>query len=379
VRERLTSYFDDIISGRGQTLFIALASVILSLAILSIFALIAGADPFEALYALFYGALKGRYAISATFAEMSALILTGLAVLIPYRTGFFNIGGQGQLELGALATVVISLYLQAPPNIVLAVALLASMLVGALAVVVPMILRIFRGASEVTTTIMMNFASIMFMYAMVTGPLKDPAAFYGTTKAVPAAVRLPMLPGTTVHSGVLLAVLAAVVMFIVTRYTVFGLQSKMIGANAPAARAAGVDVKGVTIRVVLLGAALAGLVGGIQILGFSFRVAEGWSKSWGFGGIPVAFLGGNPLGVVLVAFIFAVLETGSRQMQAMTGVPAALVSLFQGIPVLIYVGLKAAAYIYKPKSIAANDKIVTDYDDEPPVSSASSSASQGGV
>lgn len=251
------------------------------------------------------------------------------------------------MELGALAAVTVALYLQAPPVVVIVAGLVASCAAGALAVVVPLVLKMKRGASEVTTTIMMNFACVMFMYAMVTGPLKDPKAFYGTTRLIPEVVRLPKLAGSDISLAVALAVVTAFLMFFLVKYTVFGLQSTALGCNASAARAGGIPVARTLALSVLLGAALAGFAGGIQIFGFSFRVAEGWSKTWGFTGIPVAFLGGNPLGVILVAFIFAVLEVGSRHMQAITGVPAALVSLFQGLPVLIFVGLQAAARISK--------------------------------
>lgn len=340
---RALDRFLSVALGRWQTAVIALLSVFLSLVAIVIIGLIAGANPWTVLVSIFEGGLRGKYAILTTFAEFSAISLTGLAVLLPFRAGFFNIGGQGQVELGALAAVTVGLFLQAPAFVVIIVGMLAACAAGALAVAVPLVLKMKRGASEVTTTIMMNFACVMFMYAMVTGPLKDPKAFYGTTKLIPVAVRLPKLAGTDISLAVVLAVLTAFLMFFLVKYTVFGLHSTALGCNPAAARAGGIPVARTLAVSVLLGAALAGLAGGIQVFGFSFRVAEGWSKTWGFTGIPVAFLGGNPLGVIVVAFIFAILEVGSRHMQAITGVPAALVSLFQGLPVLIFVGLQAAA------------------------------------
>lgn len=350
-----SGFFDRVMAvamGRWQPVVIGGVSLILSLIVMGLCALVAGANPVTAIVAIFEGALRGRYQVLGTLAELSAISLTGLAVLVPLRTGFFNIGGQGQLELGALAAVAIALFVPAPGWIVMIMALLGSLAAGALAVVVPLYLRVKRGASEVTTTIMMNFTCVLFMYAMVTGPLKDSKAFYGTTKMIPTGARLPTLfAGISV--GVLIALGVAVLMYVVGRYTVFGLQSSVVGYNRSAGLAGGIRVDRVMVEAVLIGAAIAGLAGGVQVLGFSFRVAEGWSKAWGFQGIAVAFLGGNALGVVLVAFVFAILETGSRNMQAMTGVPAALVSLFQGLPVLIYVGLLAAARISRWKKAQA--------------------------
>lgn len=328
--------------GRWQTVVVALFSVLLSLVVIMAIGTAAGATPWTVLASIIEGSLQGRYALLSTLAEFSAISLTGLAVLLPFRSGFFNVGGQGQVEFGALAAVVVGLFLKAPPAIVIVLGLVASCLAGALAAAVPLLLKVKRGASEVTTTIMMNFACVMFMYAMVTGPLKDPKSFYGTTKLIPEAMRLPKLPGTDISLAVVLALLTAVLVFILVKYTVFGLQSAALGYNTAAARAGGIPVVRTLACSVLLGAALAGLAGGIQQFGFSFRVAEGWSKTWGFMGIPVAFLGANPLGVILVAVVFAILEVGSRHMQALSGVPAALISLFQGLPVLIFIGLKAA-------------------------------------
>ncbi|MEW6546536.1 MAG: ABC transporter permease [Bacillota bacterium] len=328
----------------ASSLGVVVLSVVLSLVALCACALAAGANPLTVLAALAQGALQGRYAVLATCAELAAITLCGLAVLIPFRAGFFNIGGQGQLEAGALAAVTVALQMHLSPWITIPAALVAASLVGALTVVVPLVLRLRRGASEVTTTIMMNFACVQFMYAMVTGPMKDPRAFYGTTPAIPEAYRLPVLAGG-VHAGIWLSVALAVVLYMVLKSTVFGLHVSAVGGNRSAALAAGIPVDRVMARAVLLGAALAGLAGGVQVLGLTYRVAEGWSKSWGFTGIPVALLGGNPLGVLLVGFVFAVLETGSRSMQAATGVPAALIYLFQGLPVLIFLALNASAIL----------------------------------
>ncbi len=317
-------------------------SLLFSLLALWICVYLAGADPYEALTAMFRGAFQGRWALRTTLSEWVAITLSGLAVLIPYRAGFFNVGGQGQLEMGGVAAAVVIMHLPAPPPLALAAALTACVLAGALTAGIPLLLRLSRGASEVTTTIMMNFAAMRFMYAMITGPLQDPGAWYGTTPIVPAGYRLPLFPpGSGIPVSLFAAVGLALGAWWLLSRTVFGLHLRAVGGNRAAAAAAGIAVDRVLIKAVLMGAALAGLAGGFQYLGHTLRVAEGWSKTWGLVGIPVALLGGSPLGVLLVGFLFAVLETGSRSMQALTGVPAALVFVFQGLPVLIYLALGA--------------------------------------
>jgi len=330
---------------------ISILSLILSLILLLSMSLISGAQPFAVLASLFEGAFKGKHSIVSTIKETAIISLAGLAVLIPIRAGFFNIGGQGQIEIGALTAVIVASNLQGSPAVVITAALIAAMAGGALTVVVPLFLKIKRGASEVTTTIMMNLACIELVSAMITGVLKDPSAFYGTTRVIPEANRLPFFPQDLgVHIGVWITLIIALIAYWVMKRTVFGIYLKAVGSNREAAKASGIFMNQVLGVAVLAGAALAGLAGGIQAMGVTYKVAEGWSKTWGFTGIPVAFLGGNSLGVIPVAFLLAILETGARHMQAMTGVPSALVYVFQGIPVLLFVCLSAMRLLHKKTS-----------------------------
>ncbi len=227
---------------------LAVVSIIFSLAALCLFSYFAGASPLKVMLALFQGALQGRYALTTTLSEWVAMTLSGLAVLIPYRAGFFNVGGQGQLEVGALAAAAVTLSLAAPGPLVMVLALLAAVAAGVLAVSIPLILRLRRGASEVTTTIMMNFACVQFMYAMVTGPLKDPKSWYGTTPPVPEACQLPSFPpGSGVPAGMWVAALIALAAWWLMHSTVFGLYLRAVGGNRSAAVAAGIPVEDVVI------------------------------------------------------------------------------------------------------------------------------------
>jgi general nucleoside transport system permease protein len=321
---------------------IALVCLTASLLILGLLALVVGGHPLQVLAALAEGSLGGSQAIGSTLKETVPIALCGLAFLIPFRAGFFNIGGQGQLEVGALAATALATWLTGPPAVVMSLALAAGGAFGAAAVLPAVALKLGRGASEVTTTIMINFAVIELVLAMVTGPMKDPAAFFGTTLPIAEAFRLPALAawGGT-HLGVPLTLVASFAFWWMLRRTVFGFHLAALGGNRAAARAAGISVDRVLAVAVLASAALAGLAGGIQAIGVVYRVAEGWSKPWGFVGILGALLGGSPLGVLGASFLLAALETGGRHMQAMTGVPSALVYVLQGLPVLLFLALKA--------------------------------------
>ncbi len=312
--------------------------LVVSLGVLAGLAAAVGQSVPAAFAALGQGAFGSPQALASTVREAVPIALGGLAFLVPLRAGFFNIGGQGQLELGALAGLLVALHLDAPPALAIGLAMLVAALAGAAAAVPALALKVARGASEVTTTIMLNFAILEFVLAMVTGPLKDPAVFFSSTRAAPEAV---WLPGGDVHLGVWLALAIAAALFWTLRRTVFGFELEALGGNPAAAAASGIRVTRVLVIAVLVAAAIAGIAGGIQALGVVHRVAEGWSKPWGFIGILAGLLGGNALGVVPAALLLAMLETGGRHMQAMTGVPAALVYVLQSLPVILYLALRA--------------------------------------
>jgi ABC-type uncharacterized transport system permease subunit len=326
-------------SSVGLSFIVLMVSLVLSLAVVSLLSLAMGASPMAVLEFLVVGALGSRPAMMATLTETAPIFLCGLAFLLPFRVRFFNIAGQGSLEVGALTAVAVALGLSGwPPIVVVPLGLLAGAAAGTALVMLPLTLKIRRGASEVTTTIMINFATVQLVFAMVTGPMKDPGAWYGTTLPVSPAYRL-------VHLGMILAIVTAPLMYWIGNRTVFGFYLSAVGANPAAAGAAGIPVTKILVVTVCIAGVFAGLAGGVQALGVMGRVAEGWSKPWGFMGILAAWLGGNPLGVLPAAFLLAALETGARHMQAMTGVPAAIVHVMQALPVLLFLGVKAVPLV----------------------------------
>jgi simple sugar transport system permease protein len=239
---------------------ISILSIVISLAFLALLSFIYGANWWSVICALFQGALSGKRSIVFTLMQMAPLILTGLSVYIPYKAGFFNIGGQGQLEIGALTAVVVATNLQGSPIIVILIALLAAMAVGVLAVLIPLFLKVKSGANEVTTTMMMNFTCTNLVYALVTSVLKDPKAFYGASRSIPPAFKLAAFPAFTgIHAGVWLAVLIAIAAAWIMKNSVMGVQLKAVGLNQEASKAAGINVNKVLIGSVIAGAALAGM------------------------------------------------------------------------------------------------------------------------
>ena len=335
-----------------------IGAVVLSFFAASIFLVVIDVSPWEVIVTLVRGALYGRHAVGITLEETVPLFLSGLAFLLPFLTGFFNIGAQGQLQIGALFAVWVTLNISGPPAFVITAAMLASVLGGMVAVAVPLMAKLYRGVNEVVTTIMFNFICLYFVYAIVTGPMKDPAAWFGTTYPVPASYRLPEI-FLGLHVGFPIAIMLAGVGYVLLRYSTFGLQLRASGLNPTAAREGGINTNRVLVGSVLIGAAMAGLAGGIQAVGVVNRVAEGWAKGWGFLGITVGLLGGlDVLGALAAALFLAVLETGSRYMQAMTAVPSAFIFVLQGLPVLFLLAMRAAKVF--PKLFPGKEKRSTE-------------------
>ncbi len=331
---------------------ISLLSIIISMVILAIMAAIYKANPIWVIVTLLQGALKGKRAITFTLMQMAPLIMTALAVYIPARARFFNVGAQGQLEVAGLAAMLVGTTVKGSPIFVITLAMLAAMAAGMVTVIPPLALKIKRGASEITTTIMMNFVCTNFVYALITGPLKDPDAFYAASHGVPEQYKLLSIPANSgINIGIYLSVLIAIIVGWYMKNTVTGMNLKATGMNMNAAKAAGINVSRMMIGSTLVGAACAGFAGGIVLLGITYRIAEGWALAWGTTGVAVAHLGGSPLGIIPVAFVLAIIETGARYMQAITGVPSAMVMVMQGLPVVVYVCLIGAKKLHDMKKI----------------------------
>jgi len=308
--------------------------------------------PGEVILALFEGAVKGK-AFESTLEQIAPFCLATLAAFVPLTVGFFNIGGEGQLWVGALAAVFVTLNYQGPPVLVIPLALLSAALAGVAAVIIPLILKLkLGGNTDVTATIMSNFICMFFVMAQYTGAMKDPTAFYGTTYSVPQMFRLPVISllGINVHVGILFAIMLVIGIYLLIKYTVYGIQLRAIGFNREFAATSGVSVNKVFISAVLGGAALAGLAGGLYVLGSFFRVGDGWSLGWGWSGLGIGLLTigiGNALAIIPLAFGYAVVGTGAFYMQALLGLSGVFFYIVQNLPVLVFLILRAGLSLRK--------------------------------
>ena len=306
---------------------------------------IGGSDLWRTAGALFGGALGSGPAIAETLVQMVPLLIAGLAVAVAFHASLFNIGVEGQLVFGGLVAGIVGASLDLPPTLLMVVCILAGMAGGALFALIPALLKAYRGAHEVVTTIMMNFVAVaIYEYAVSpTGPFvaaDQPSA----TERVPDGARLPIIwEGTRLHAGLLVALAAVIVVMWVLYRTPAGFRLRLMGANQGAARASGVSIARVTILAMLASGALAGLAGAVQVLGVFGRFYAAFSPGYGFDAIAVALLGAlSPVGVIASAFFFAVLHAGSVPLQAVAGISREMVGVVSGL-VVAFVAAQPAA------------------------------------
>jgi general nucleoside transport system permease protein len=286
--------------------------------------------PFAAYANLLEGAFGSARGITFTIVAAVPLILGGMAVGVGFKAGLFNIGAQGQFLMGAVGSAAIGATVAgASPIIAVPVAIGAGALTGAAWGFIPGALKAWTGAHEVVTTIMLNFIAGIFIGYLITGPLEAPGFSFSRTGPVGNAT-FPPLFGTDLHSGVIIAFgLVPVVWWLLWRSTL-GFEIRTVGANPDAARYAGMRPAFLTILTMSLCGLLAGLAGGIQILGVSGFMTASYGTSIGFDAITVALLGrAHPVGIMLAALLFGAMRAGSGLMQIEADIPVEIIDVIQ--------------------------------------------------
>ena len=284
--------------------------------------------------------------IADALVRATPLILTGLAVTLAFKGGVFNIGAEGQLLVGAAASIAVSLSLgEAPGGFFMIAALAAAGAAGASWAAIAAELKSRFHVLEIISTIMLNFIAIHLVSYLVRGPLQEPTKIFPQTLTLEPSARLPvMLPGTRLHLGFLIAVVIALALGWFFRRTVAGFRIRATGASPRAARSTGrIDVGRTSFMVFMASGAVAGLAGGIEATGVTFALYENLSPGYGYTGIAVALIAGlNPAAVIASGIFFGVLQTGALALQREYAVPSSLASVAEAA--LILGVLTVAAY-----------------------------------
>jgi len=301
-------------------------------------------------YGIVDGALLNFRGITNSLAATTPLILTGLAVAIPFRAGLFNIGAEGQFMMGALFGTVAGIYLPLPPFIHPLVMLLAGFLGGAFWGFIPGLLRAKLGSHEVINTIMLNFVAVLLVNYLVRNPLLDTTKSSVQTFPILATAELPRLFGTRLHLGFFVAILMAVLTYIFLFKTTWGFSLRTTGQNPNAAEYAGIRPKNEYIIAMVLAGGMAGMAGTIEVQGLTRVLTEGFNAGYGFDAIAVSLLAVNdPLAIIPSAFIFGTLSIGGDFLQIRAGLSVHIVSMFRALILLFAAAPMIVRYMFRVK------------------------------
>lgn len=307
----------------------------------SLLAMAAGANPFAVLGEILKGAAGSQFALLETLNRATPLIFTGLAVAVAFRAKVWNIGAEAQLYAGALVTVVLGTgALGWPSAALIPTLIIASLLAGALLLLVPALLKVRLGVDEVVTTLLLNFIFLLFVSMLLEGPLKDPMGMgWPKSPRLIEEARLPrIIEGLRLHWGFGIALIAAVLVWVIQARTTLGYEMRAVGLSRDAARFAGIPVGLVLIKTALLSGGLAALAGFSEVAGLKGALTLDLSPGFGYTGIIVAMLALlNPLGVIAAALFVAGIFVGADSMSRALDVPTYLADIMLATALLLMV------------------------------------------
>jgi len=304
--------------------------------------------------ALFVGAFGSINAISETLFAATPLILAGLAVAVGFQAGLFNIGGEGQIMIGGMSALWVGFTFDLPAIILIPMCLIAAMMGGGFWASIAGFLKAKTGAHEVITTIMLNFIALFLaQWLLKTAVFQQTGRSDPISKPINEAAQLPFLFGADyrVTIGFLIAIAAAVAVQGLMYRSSIGFEFRTVGANPDAARYGGMNVVWLTVAVMAVSGALAGLAGANQIMGLNpYQGTTGFSAGLGFDAIALALLGrSKPFGVVWAGILFGALTAGGREMQGVERIPVDLVEVIQALIIVFIAAPALVRSIYRIK------------------------------
>lgn len=313
-----------------------LLAVLLSMLCAGALIAASGHSPLAAFAAMAVGAAGSLHQFGAALNRTTPYLLAGAGVALCFRAGIINIGAEGQIAVGGIGAAATALaWPIAQPLFAIAIALLGGAAAGAAWAALATAIHLGRRVHEVLATLLLNFVALLLVQQTLAGPLGQFGAGFLQSPLMPRAAWLPHLPGIDANPGFLIALAAAAGAAFLLWRTRFGFALRVAGSSRLAAAYAGFSAIRLIWGAMLLAGALAGIAGGIEVLGVQRRLIEGFSLGFGFKAVTVALLGAlEPLAVVPAALFVGLLEAGSLSMQRQIGVPSALVAVIEGLTML---------------------------------------------
>jgi len=365
---------------------VPIGAVLLALLFGSVMLMVLGADPLESYAAMYEGAFGSVNAIADTLVRATPLLFVGVGICIAFRGGVINIGGEGQLIMGALGCTVFVLNAEGLPGwLIIPLGMLCGFLAGAIYGGIAGYLKARLDVNEILTTIMLNVIAVQLMNYLLAGPLIAPRQVEMGTR-IPETARfthaadLPRMVPTRLHAGAGVALVIAILAWVLLWRTTIGYRIRAVGLNYFASRYAGIPVQRYALMALTLSGALAGLAGAVQVLGLHHRMftdgsAAGFTGSAGFNGIVAALFGAlHPLGTIPASVLFGGLLVGANKLQRVAQVPSALAITLNGLVVVFVV----ASQIWRHRQFWKVEKEVV-AEERPDAPSASASEPEDGA
>ena len=317
---------------------IPLLAIVFTMVITASLVLMVGANPFAAYYYFLVEPLSSRVSAIEVLVKSTPLLLTGAAVTFAFVGGYWNIGAEGQLLMGATAATAIGLQMHGVPAwLAIPLMLIGGFAAGVLWALVPALMRVKLHIDEVVTTLLLNSVAALVVSALLNGPWRDPVSQWPQSPEIAASAIYPkLIPRTRLHLGFIIALVVIVVVWFVLTRTAFGMRMRAVGLGSDAARFAGIDVDRTLLTAALVSGGIAGLAGVNEVAGIHYHLIDAISGGNGYTGIIVATLGGlNAWGVTLAALFIGLIDTGAQSVSRALGVPSYLGGVIQAVLLLM--------------------------------------------
>ena len=322
----------------AETLLRYLVIILFTFTVFGLVLFIAGKNPIRAYADTFTSILGSFYGFSELWVQMIPIMLTAVAVALPAKMNLINVGGEGQLFMGGWLATWAALTFQGLPKVIfIPVLMLFGFLGGALWAAIPGLLKAKKLVNETISTLLLNFIAPLIISLSVFGPWRSAeSAAYPQTPAFVDAARLPVIPGTRIHLGFIFAMVALLLFWFFMKYTKWGLEIRAIGGNPEAAERMGIRLQWYILIVLCIGGGIAGLAGMAEVTAIHGRLRIGLSQGYGYKGFLLSWItGGSPIGILLMAFVFAVITSVGDTLQITQGVPYAVINILFSLILLV--------------------------------------------
>lgn len=327
---------------RNSSWLIQVAAMVAPFIIFGIFLTFFHVNPMELYLSMIRTTFGDLYGFGEVLLKATPFILTGLAAALPAKAGLVNVGGEGQLAIGALfATWFAVFYLDQLPSIIgIPIMLLAGALGGAVWASVVAVLKVKGKLNETITSVLLNYVAVFIVGFFVHGMLKDPNSFnWPFSPEIAYSLRLPIVNGTRLHIGFIVAIVLAIVVWFVLARTRLGYRIRVLGSNRLAAERAGMRINRMMFWVLIAAGALAGIAGMIEIAGIEGRLRSTVGTNFGYLGFLAAMMAWNhPLKLMASAFLLGMISVAGNKLEIFSGLPSSSVNILMALVLFFILG-----------------------------------------